>query len=91
MHFLIVALSKTIGEDNKNNIMNAYMTWNEIENSIKEYNLEYFQQAHKTKVYNDKIYNKLQDDKTHNKILNRILELQDCTYEEVFKFLLLLK
>ena len=56
-----------------------------------EYNRENFQQAYQTKVYNDKIYNELKEDRVRNRILKGQLRREDCDDEDVFEFLSLLK
>ena len=42
-------------------------------------------------MYQDKIYNKLQDDNIRNKIINGQLQQQECNSEKVYHFLKLLK
>ena len=51
----------------------------------------HFKKAQNTNAFNDKIYNKLKNNETRDKILKRTLEWNDCTYEKTFNFLLLLK
>ena len=45
----------------------------------------------KTKVYQDKVYQKLSSNKIWDKILNGKLEEEDCSNKEVFEFLSLLQ
>ena len=56
-----------------------------------KYNTEHQKKAYQSEIYQDKIYNKLQEDRSHDKILNRILEKNECDSNAVFKFLQLLK
>ena len=63
------SLRKLYIKDQSNTIIKTLTNWYHIESTIIEYNKEHFQQAHKTKVYEDKIYHKLKEDKTRDKIL----------------------
>ena len=77
-------------KDNKDNIIKALTNWYDIENAIIDFNKSHFQQAHYTKVYNDKIYEQLKVDEVQDKVKGKISR-EDNDDENVFKFLLLLK
>ena len=56
-----------------------------------EFNKEHYQQAHNTKVYNDKICNHLKIYSIRDKILKGELRRDECNSQNVCKFLQLLK
>jgi len=62
-----------------------------IEKTIKEFNEKHFQKAHQSIAYKDKIYAELDRDDIRNKILRGQLEREQCSSEEVWEFLRLLK
>ena len=78
-------------KDNENRIIETYKTRNEIERAIIEHNKEYYQQAHKIEVYNDKIYNQLKSHIMRDRILKRELIRHDCDNQSDYEFLQLLK
>ena len=78
-------------KDENNNITNTYIGKEEIEKAIIKQNTMHFTKAHRSKAYQDKIYNKLQENNTRDKILAGQLTPEDCDNEEVFEFLSLLK
>ena len=67
------------------------MSKEEIEEQIINYNHKHCTQAHQTKIYQDKICNKLQQDNKREKISDGDLRRQECDSKEVFEFLKLLK
>ena len=62
-----------------------------IESKLLDYNEKHYKKVISTNAYKDKIHDKLQYDKTRNKILSRTLNRDDCDNIEVFEFLQLLK
>ena len=78
-------------KDYKNCIVKTYKIRNEIEEAIIEYNKEYYQQAHKIEVYNNKICNKLQLHIIRDKILKEELRRHEYDNQSIYKFLQLLK
>ena len=96
-------LSREVGKGKKNSLKRLYIQdkeknnykqiieRNKIENEILQYNQKHYKQAYESKAYRDRIYEKLSDDRYRDKILKGELEKCDCDYEEVFKFLSLLK
>ena len=64
---------------------------NEIEGKLIEQNLHRFKKVHNIRVYQDKIYYKLLENETRNKILDGTLKLEDCNNADVYQFLSLLK
>ena len=77
--------------DDEGNIVETHLNREMIEKKLIQFNTKYFKQAQNTNTFNDKIYNKLKNNKTWDKILKGTLEWNDCTYEKTFNFLLLLK
>jgi hypothetical protein len=63
----------------------------EIEQENIQYNRSYYKKAFCTLIYQDKIYNQLNDDAICDKILDRTLYQSDCNSEEVFEYLQLFK
>ena len=72
-------------------IVKMHILKEDIEQVICCHNTTHFQEAHQTEVYNDKIYHKLQEDDTRDKILDGRLREEDCDSKDVFEFLSLLK
>ena len=77
--------------NDKNQIEKTYVSKEEIEQLIIQNNYKHFTQAHDTEIYNDQIYEKLQEDNTRNKIISGRLRREECDHLKVFKFLKLLK
>jgi len=63
----------------------------EIEDEIITFNKSHYKKAYKSKAFTDKIYPKLTNNKTREKVLRRLLTDDDCDYPKVLKFLHLLK
>ena len=60
---------------NENNqIIKILTSRNEIEEVIINHNRNHLKYTYYTKIYQDRIYNKLKDNKTRNKILSGSLE-----------------
>ena len=62
----------------------------EIEDVLINHNRNHFRQALSTIAYKDKIYTKLEQDGMRNKILSGDLDIEDCSFDDVYKFLQLL-
>ena len=62
----------------------------EIEDRIKQYNINHFKKAHNSIAYKDKIYERLRQNSIWDKILNGILQREECNDEKVYRFLKLL-
>ena len=78
-------------KDEDNQIKKTCTGKEEIENVAIQYNAKHFANTYKSKVWEDKIYLKLQEDEMRNKILAGRLVQEDCNNEDVFEFLKLLK
>jgi len=61
-----------------------------IEKAVVIQNKKHFRQAYESKVYKDKIYKHLLDNKVRDRILNRILQPEECTNKDVYDLLSLL-
>lgn len=85
------SLTKVHVVNDNREIVKTYVSKEEIEEQIINYNRKHYTQAHQTKIYQDKIYHKLQEDDVREKILNGTLYAQDCDNREVLEFLTLLK
>ena len=55
------------------------------------YNENHYKKAYDSIAYKDIIYNKLTYNTIWDKILNSTLQKEDCTHEEFYNFLKLLK
>ena len=77
--------------NSEHKIVKTYIGKVDIEDAIMKYNKMHFTKAHKANIYNDKIYDKLQQDEIRDKILQGRLVEEDCDNREVFEFLQLLK
>ena len=56
-----------------------------------KFNENHYKKVMSTEAYKDKIYPKLQENETRNKILNSTLKENKCDLKEVYEFLKLLK
>ena len=56
-------------KDDNNKIAKTYISKEEIEKAIFKQNWRHFTKVRKSKVHQDKIHNKLQEDNTRDKIL----------------------
>ena len=77
--------------DKEGNIIETYLNREMIEKKLIQFNTKHFKQAQNTNAFNDKIYNKLKNNETWDKILKGALEQNDCICEKTFNFLFLLK
>ena len=75
----------------KDQIVQTYIDKESIEDNIRKHNIKHFTQAHRTDMYNDKIYVELTNPIIKDKILNGDLDKEDCDSKNVWKFLSLLK
>ena len=63
----------------------------EIEHNVMDFNQKFFKAPTETKVYKDKIYDKLSDPSIRDKIIDGTLRRSECDDEDVFAFLKILK
>jgi len=77
--------------NHNNEIQKTIIDKESIENEIMKYNTKHFKEAHQSKTFKDKIYAELHNDVIRNNILNGQLTSNQCDYEDVWKFLKLLK
>ena len=56
----------------------------EIEDRIKQHNINYFKKIHNSIAYKDKIYKQLRHNSIQDKILNRTLQREECDDEKVY-------
>ena len=80
-----------IKRDNEGNIIKSYTNRAEIENKIINYSRNYYKKAFTSPIYQDKIYEQLNNDLIRNKILNSNLSWDNYDSKEVFEYLQLLK
>ena len=78
-------------KDSENRIVETYSNRDQIEKAIINHNLQHYQKAHHTEIYNNKIYSQLEDRAIRNKILIRQLRGSDCDSSNIYQFLSLLK
>ena len=64
---------------------------NEIEAALIKQNSKHFRKVINTEVHKEKIYDKLKSNEVRDRILNRILQRDECNSEDACKFLLLLQ
>ena len=62
-----------------------------IETEIIKYNKNFFEEPAKSKVYNDRIYERLYNQSIRNRILVGILRRSECDDPDLYEFLKLLK
>ena len=60
---------------------------NEIEEVLISQNIAHYKKVLKTLIYQDKIYNKLTDNETREKILQGTLHCSECDNEDAYLFL----
>ena len=84
------SLKKIRIENNEGGIEREIYDRKEMENKIITYNRDHFRQAFETIAYTDKIYTKLEDEEIRHKILSGDLDLEECSYKDVYDFLKLL-
>jgi len=72
-------------------IINTLVNKEKIEEAISQHNTSHYKQAMQTTMYQDQIYNKLQDNEVRNDILDGNLQRSQCDDEDVYQFLTLLK
>ena len=77
--------------DNNECIQETYVNRDRIEKEISKFNENHFKKAHNTIAYKDKIYEKLREDHTRNKIIRGTLSRNECDDDRVYDFLKLLK
>ena len=77
--------------NNQNESIEILIKRDEIEERIKEYNYNHFKKAHNSIAFKDRIYKKLKRNTIRDKILNRILQRDECDDERVYRFLKLLQ
>ena len=85
------SLIRVYEKDNNNKIIKTCIGKEDIVNAIMKYNKAHFKKACESKVYQDKIYFRLQDDEIRDKMLIERLAQEECNNEEVYDFLKLLK
>ena len=71
-------------------IIKTHTKRKDIEEEIIKHNTKHFSMAIETKMYQDKIYAKLDDKAIRKKILEGKLKREECDDKEVFEFLQLL-
>ena len=67
-----------------NEIIKTLISRKEIEDEIINYNRNHLKQAHHTKIYQDRIYKKLQKNEIRDKILSGTLSYEEYDDENVF-------
>ena len=72
-------------------ITKTYLDRKTIERKLMKFNENHYKKVMSTEAYKDKIYPKLQEDETRNKILNGTLKENECDSKEAYEFLKLLK
>ena len=77
--------------DNNDNIDKTLIQKEKIEQAIIQHNTNHYSQALDTPTHKDKIYNKLQEDRIRDAILDGTLDINECDQMEVCQFLSLLK
>ena len=73
------------------NIIEIYLYRETIEKEIISYNKQHYKKVLEMKTFNNKIYQKLQDNNTRDKILAGNMRVEDYNNNKVFEFLSLLK
>ena len=70
-------MRKLYVKNDEGQIVETYISRTDIEQAIIAHNINHFQQAHNTKVYQDRIYDQLKEDNIRDKILKGELQCQD--------------
>ena len=84
-------MRKLYVKNDEGQIVKTYISRTDIEQAIIAYNKNHFQQAHNTRVYQDRIYDQFKEDNKRDKILKGELKRQDYDNKNVFDLLKLLK
>ena len=63
----------------------------ELESVLIKQNKIHYSKVFQTKFYNDKIYKKLLNKETRDRILQGMITREECTESDIFEFLTLLK
>jgi len=76
--------------NNRNEIQETLVQRDEIEKKISQHNTAHLKIAHNSVAYKDKIYHRLRENSTRDRILNRTLQREEYDNERVYKLLKLL-
>ena len=76
---------------NDDGVLKTMVDRTSIETEIIKYNKNFFEEPIKTKVYKDRIYERLNHQSIRNKILAGTLRNSECDDPDLYEFLKLLK